>query len=338
MGTGILAVTSQMYASYLPFLQSIALALWILNIILFCILLIPWILRWILYPHNAVADLQHPIIAQFYATIAIGFLVLAGDFLAVGTHYLPHHLSNTCAQWLWGIGTFLTFIFAITIPLIMFLGSHVEITHINPGWFIPPVGLIVIPIAGAKLISTWPANLQLPMLILNYVAWSTGFFLWLFLATICFYRFLCCPPLPSTLAATIWINLGPIGAGTMALLNLIQSSSILKIETFAGSFELFGLIFWSFGFWWLMIAILKTRHYIRNAKLPYAMSWWGFTFPLGAYVGSSYMIGQLFQSSTIKIYGFVLYWLLVILWSVVSGATLSRAYTGELFQTPKSPK
>jgi len=51
--------------------------------------------------------------------------------------------------------------------------------------------------------------------------------------------------------AIVWINLGPIEAGTMTLLNLIKASSIMKLNGFAGAFNLFGLIFWGFGFWWL---------------------------------------------------------------------------------------
>ncbi len=335
MGTGILAVTSKFYSCYLPFLQTVAGVLWIFNLFLFFVLLVPWLLRWIMYRQNALADLRHPILAQFYATIAIGCLVLAGDFLAIGVDYLPFNVALEFAHWFWIVGAILTFAFGIGVPLIMFLSPHVEITHINPGWFIPPVGLIVIPIAGAKLIPYWPTGIQCPMLILNYIAWSSGFFLWVFLAAICFYRFICHPPLPTNMVATVWINLGPIGAGTMALLSLIKASSILKINGFAGAFYLFGLIFWGFGFWWLMIAILKTRHYMRYLELPYAMSWWGFTFPLGAYVGASYMIAQLFQCTTFKLYGFILYWLLFVLWSIVLITTSVRAYRGDLFVRPK---
>ena len=288
-----------------------------------------------MYRQNALDDLRHPIVGQFYATIAIACLVLAGDFLAIGVDYMSVNTAIQWARWLWGIGAVLTFVFGIAIPLIMFLSPHVEPTHINPGWFIPPVGLIVIPIAGAKLIPYWPTAIQCPMLILNYVAWSSGFFLWLLLAAICFYRFICHPPLPSNLVATIWINLGPIGAGTMALLSLVKASSILKLNGFAGAFDLFGLIFWGFGFWWLMIAILKTRYYVRYLELPYAMSWWGFTFPLGAYVGASYMTAQLFQCQTLRLYGFVLYWLLLVLWCIVLITTAIKAYQGDLFKSAK---
>jgi tellurite resistance protein TehA-like permease len=52
MGTGIFAVTSKYYSCYWPWLNNVAACLWILNIILFCVLLIPWITRWFLFTKN----------------------------------------------------------------------------------------------------------------------------------------------------------------------------------------------------------------------------------------------------------------------------------------------
>ena len=73
MGTGILASTSMLYSSYLPFLRYIAVAFWIFNVLLFLVLLVPWVMRWIKYPENAAADLTHPQNSHFYPTMAIGF-------------------------------------------------------------------------------------------------------------------------------------------------------------------------------------------------------------------------------------------------------------------------
>lgn len=112
----------------------------------------------------------------------------------------------------------------------MFRGDHVKLEHMNPAWFIPPVGLIVIPIAGSLLINQFSGILQEFVICLNYFGWGAGFFLYLALLAISIYRFILHYPLPNTLAPTIWINLGPIGAGTIALINLVKNSAFVTIK------------------------------------------------------------------------------------------------------------
>jgi len=64
MGTGILTMTSLFYSEYIPFLKNLAYLLFYLNIILFFVLLVPWILRWILFRKEALNDLEHPVISS----------------------------------------------------------------------------------------------------------------------------------------------------------------------------------------------------------------------------------------------------------------------------------
>ncbi|MCD6474395.1 MAG: C4-dicarboxylate ABC transporter, partial [Thermoplasmata archaeon] len=97
-------------------------------------------------------------------------------------------------------------------------------------------------------------------------------------------------------------------------------------------FFVFGFLFWGFGIWWVIIAITMTLHYIKRLKLPYAMSWWAFTFPLGAYVAASHTISMLFNLKPIDYIGFGLYWLLMAFWLVTFAKTFVHAYHGTLFK------
>ena len=322
MGTGILAMTSLFFSNYLPFLKYLAFFLFYFNIILFFILLIPWILRWIFFRKEALNDLKDPVISNFYATIAIAMLVLAANFIVIDKNIKMGEIF-------WFIGTFFTIFFGILTPYVMFKGEHVKLDHINPAWFIPPVGLIVIPIPGSLIIQHFSGALQEFVIFLNCFGWGAGFFIYLALLAISMYRFILHHPLPNVLAPTIWINLGPIGAGTVALVNLIKN---LPFITTKETFFMFGFLFWGFGIWWVIMAIALTLHYIKRLKLPYAMSWWAFTFPLGAYVAASHTISSLFEIQLIDYIGFVLYWLLVIFWLVTFIKTFIYAYYGTLFK------
>ncbi len=322
MGTGILAITSLFYSNYIPFLKYISYILFYFNLILFFALLIPWILRWILFRRQALDDLEHPIISNFYSTLAIGMLVLAANFIVITKNIRMGEIF-------WFIGTILTIFFGILTPYIMFKREHVKLDHINPAWFIPPVGLIVIPVAGSLIIPYLSGIMQDIVIFLNYFGWGAGFFIYLSLLAISMYRFILHHPLPNILAPTVWINLGPIGVGTVALINLIKNSSFITIKE---PFFVFGFLFWGFGIWWVVMAIALTLHYIKRLKLPYTMSWWAFTFPLGAYVAASHTISLLFKFQLIDYIGFTLYWLLVIFWLVTVVKTFIHAYRGTLFK------
>jgi len=97
------------------------------------------------------------------------------------------------------------------------------------------------------------------------------------------------------------IILGPIGAGTVALINLVKNSEFITLKE---PFFVFALLFWGFGIWWVIMAIVMTIHYIKRLKLPYAMSWWAFTFPLGAYVAASHSVSSIFNNGVDKLYRF----------------------------------
>ncbi len=322
MGTGILALTSLLYSQYILFLKNVAYVLFYFNIILFFVLLIPWILRWIFFREEALKDLKHPILSNFYATIAIGMLVLAADFIVIGK-------NMKIGEIFWFIGALATVFFGTLTPYLMFKGEHVKLDHINPAWFIPPVGLIVIPIAGSLIIPHVSGSAQEFIILLNYFGWGSGFFIYLALFALVIYRFILHKPLPNTLSPTIWINLGPIGAGTVSLVNLIKNSSFITAKE---PFFVFGFLFWGFGIWWFIIAVAMTFYCIKRLRLPYAMSWWAFTFPLGAYVAASHTISSLFGVQLIDYIGFALYWLLVVFWLVTFIKTFINAYHGTLFK------
>lgn len=322
MGTGIVAITSYYYATYFVWLKDLATAVWVLNMILFGLLIVPWALRFILYRKEALSDLSEPVAGQFYATMPIACLVVAADLLIIGMDTLAPNLSIGLAKGFWICGALIALVFSVTIPLLNFTNREARIENVNPAWFMPPVSLMVIPIPGAKLIAYWPEGWQQVMLIFNYIFCGSGFFLFLLLEAICLYRFICCPPLPGKLAPTAWINLGPIGVGTIAIINLASASTPFLGEYVEPVLKLLALFLWGFGFWWIICAICLTIFYMKNRDLPFSLAWWAFTFPLGAYTGATYLVAEFLNSSFIYGYGFLCYLLLLALWSVVLWRTI----------------
>ena len=314
MGTGILAISCKLFSNFLSFLLPLSHFLFWLNIGVFFIFLIFWSVRWVLFFENSKNDLFHPVISSFYPTVAVAFLVIAGGFIII-----LHNLK--LAEIFWLIGTALMIFFAFLVPFIMFTHENIQISHINPGWYIPPVGLIVIPIAGAFLEPINSGIYKEIITIINFLGYGAGFFLYIALLAIIVYRLILHSPLPQNLAPTIWINLGPIGAGNIALINIISKSSFINAKE---PFFVFALVFWGFGLWWLVMAIIMTFRYIKKRELNYSMSWWAFIFPLGAYVASTNLIAKIFDFEIINILGFCIFWLLFFIWIMTFIFTLKN--------------
>jgi len=322
MGTGILAVCSKLYSTSLPQLQVLANALTYLNTALFAGIAVPWILRWLMFSRNALSDLNHPVKASFYPTLPVGMMVLACDYLIVIRNLVV-------AWWLWCVGAVLTLVFGVIVPYNMFKGEHVKLGHINPSWFIPSVGLIVIPVPGGLLLAHTAGIVRDLALLVNIVGWGAGFFTYLALLAICTYRLILHSILPNTLAPTLWINLGPIGAGTVALYNIVKNTMFIT-DSAKGPLLVFGMLFWGSGMWWFMIAALMTLHYLRKVGLPYTPSWWAFIFPLGAYVIATYKVALVTSSTTIYCVGALLYALLLLLWLTTAIKTFKHKVVEDL--------
>ena len=314
MGTGALALVSLAYSGKIAVLKNVAVGLTYLNTALFFVLLIPWSLRWLKYREEATKDLYHPVVCHFYGTIAIAMLVLSADYLLI--------LKNVAiAKAFWLIGTPLTVFFALLIPYLMFIQEKIDVKNVTPAWFIPPVGLIVVPLSGGPLIGMFHGLWREVMVLVNYFAWGSGFFLYLGLFAIVLFRFIRHEPMPCGMAPAIWINLGPIGAGTSTLYALVKNSPFITAKE---PFFAFGLIFWGFGLWWLAMAVIMTLHYIRKLNLPYSLAWWAFIFPLGAYVSATHNVGMAFGIEVIDSLGFALYWLLLALWLITGVKTVKH--------------
>ncbi|WP_297510570.1 tellurite-resistance/dicarboxylate transporter [Thermococcus sp.] len=305
MGTGAVAIASYRYSAYWEPLKDFGVVLTYLNALLYVVLLIPWLLRWILYRREALEDLRHPSKGHFYGTSGAATIVLASQFGLI--------LKDITLSWyLWLLGLVLTFIFAFWMSYEVFIAGEVDLRQLSPAWYIPPVALVIIPF-GAVFMKMTSGYLNQFVVIANYLGWGAGFFLYLVLYSVVTLRFIRHELLPPQMAPLIWMNLGPIGASISALFALIENSTIPIPEE---PFMAFAFFLWGLGFWWLVMATAMTLHYIRNLHLPYSSSWWAFIFPLGAFTNATLDIGSAFGLGIMNAFGFVLLLALLGLWTV----------------------
>jgi tellurite resistance protein len=200
------------------------------------------------HPARVREELHHPIRMSFFPTVSISF-VLAGTVL------LP--LAPTPSLGLWAIGAAGQLAFVLVILSFWIHHQTFEIQHFNPAWFIPVVGNVLIPVAG---VAHAPAEL-------NWFFFSVGVLFWLVLLAILFYRVFFHPPLPERLMPTLFILIAPPAVSFLAYVKL------------TGGLDPFARFAYYSGLFLTLLLFTQVR---RFARLPFALSWWAYSFPLAA--------------------------------------------------------
>ena len=322
MGTGALAMTSFHFGHTVPFLGAWGWFLFYANFALFIVLAVPWLGRWLFRRQAALNTLKHPVQAFFYPTFSIALLILAAQ---TTVFYGPTSLGLG----LWWAGAVMTYAFSFLVLFHVFRGEHVALDHVTPGMYIPPVGLVVIPMAGGPLMAVQPEALREAALIVNYLGLGAGMGMYVSFLALTLFRFVLHKPVQGMLTPTVWIQLAPIGVIVISLLNLVEQTPAVPTRD---PFLVFALLLWGFGVWWTIMCVFLTAAARRAGQLPFALSWWAFTFPLGAFVAASLRLSAMTHWSSIWLIGFAAYVLLNVLWGVTLLKTLRGVRSGHLFQ------
>lgn len=321
MGTGVFALTTRSLAQHWPWLAVPAELLHWFNSLLFLVLAVPWLTRWLRFPAAALQTLRHPVQANFYPTFSIALLVLAVQWLV----FTPW---AAIAQALWWLGVGLHFVFSFAVLYVMFGGEHVAVDHVTPANFIPAVGLVVMPLAGGPLAAQAEGALREWMLTINAIGLGAGAMMYLALLGLTLHRKFLHKPALGVLTPTVWIHLAPLGVIPVSLLNLVEQLPFSAAREVAAVLM---LLVWGFGVWWLVMASLLTLAARAAGQLPFALSWWGFTFPLGAFVAESLRLAGVYGWGPPFWIGVVAWLLLVFFWSVTLWRTGRGVVSGAVF-------
>jgi C4-dicarboxylate transporter/malic acid transport protein len=326
MGTGILAMVTENLSRRLPVLFGAAYLLHWLNTAIFMLLAPVWLGRWLRFGKIALSTLRHPVQADFYPTFSIGMLVLAAEW------HVFSPASPQIALIFWWPGAVITFVFSFAVLFHMLQGDHILIDHITPAKFIPAVGLVVIPLAGAPLLREMSGVVRDWALFINTVGMGSGSMMYMGLLGLTLHRGYLHKPANGTLLPTAWIHLAPIGVIPVGLLNLLTQ---MPYPVAREMVLIIMMLVWGFGVWWLIMAVLLTLAEVKKRRLPFALSWWGLIFPLGAFVAEGLQLNQETGSSGFLAISVTAWLLLLILWLITAIKTGHGVWTGRIFLPDK---
>ncbi|MFW2373775.1 MAG: SLAC1 anion channel family protein [Gammaproteobacteria bacterium] len=280
------------YALNLP----INLLLTSITTIAFVILILVYGYKFINYRDQVQQEFRHPIKLNFFPTISISLILLSVIYLSWDT---------TISQYLWISGSSIHLVFTLYVVNSWIHHEHYEIHHLNPAWFIPAVGNVLVPIAGVPL----------GYLDVSWFFFSIGMIFWIILLTIMFYRILFHNPIADRLLPTMFILIAPPAVGFISYMKLA-----VEIDAFARILYFIGLFF----------TLLLFAQIIRFIKLKFFLSWWAYSFPVAAMTIASL---RMFEITSNHIYSYISILLLVVLTFIVGLLlirTLSAIYKKDI--------
>ena len=200
----------------------------------------------------------HPVKMNFVPTVSIALILLSMGWLPLSAPY---------SKLLWLVGTALHLLLTLHVITQWMHHSKFEIVHLNPAWFIPVVGNILVPIAGA---SHAPAEV-------SWFFFSIGLLFWPVLLTIIFYRVIFHGSLPDRLMPTLFILIAPPAVGFVAYVRL------------TGGLDMLALLFYYSGLFFTLLMFAQLAWFTR---LKFFLSWWAYSFPLAAITVATFTMYQ----------------------------------------------
>lgn len=241
------------------------------------------------------ADFKHRIRINFFSAISISLLLLSIAFMA----YWPF-----LSMLLWWVGTIAQTIFMLH-TISFWIQHNFEIQFMNPAWFIPVVGNILIPVAGVEYMPH----------AFSFFYFAVGFFFWIVLFVIFLNRAIFHHQLPQKFLPTLFILIAPPAVGFIAYMRITQSWD---------SFAVF-MLFMGYFFVALLFFLRKSFY-----KIEFFLSWWAFTFPMTAITIASVVAYQITHQTVFKYFAFALFVMVVIIVGVVSWKTIKKIRLGEI--------
>jgi len=217
---------------------------------------------------EVLSELRHPVKLNFFPALSISLLLLAIGFLQV---------EPSLSRWLWIVGAGLHLTATLYVVNIWMHHQHIQVHHLNPAWFIPAVGNVLVPVAGVPLGYTE----------VSWLFFSIGLMFWVVLMVIIFYRVLFHDPIDERLMPTLFILIAPPAVGFIAYTRLI------------GDLDVFARLLYFMAAFLTLVLFTQVRHFIR---LRFFLSWWAYSFPLAA-IGIASLL--MFELSGVDLYRWI---------------------------------
>lgn len=342
MGTGIIANAAAGLPIIGQYLDKVGLIIWVIAALMLIIMLLLKVIQTVVKPHIIKRQFNDPVMAQFFGAPPMALLTIAGGTLLFGQHFFSQDTVMVIAWSLWLTGTITGLITAVVIPYLLFTHHQVRGDAAFGGWLMPVVPPMVSATIGAMIIPhTQDLLLQQTLLYACYAMFGISLMAAFIIISLIWGRLAHSGTSSGARVPTLWIVLGPLGQsitavgalGTVAL-SVIEQPLANSLDNMA---ILYGVPVWGFAFYWSILATLLTLRALRR-KMPFALTWWAFTFPVGTCVTGTTQLALHTGLPVFEWAALILFMFLVAAWVIAAWGTIKGIKTGNIIKNPtRSP-
>lgn len=288
MGTGIVANAAASLPLQFPGLRVFGTVVWAIASIVLVALTVATVMHWAFYRQTAKKHHLNPVMSHFYGAPAMAFLTVGAGTLLLGQDVIGLPAAIGVDWVLWSFGTAMGLVTAIAVPFLTFTSHDTKPDSAFGGWLMPIVPPMVSASTGALLIPYIPAGQARETLLWScYAMFGLALIASLIVITLIWSRLTQHKVGAAAMVPTLWIVLGPLGQSITAA-NLLGANAHLAVAPLlANTLLTFGLIYGipvlGFALMWTALALMITIRTARE-KLPFSLTWWSFTFPVGTCV------------------------------------------------------
>lgn len=335
MGTGIVATAAATLPVQVPGLRAFATVVWLACAAWLVTLTAGFAVQLIRHRGAARGHALDPVMVQFYGAPPMAALTVGAGALLLGPAVIGTGAAVAVDAVLWTAGTLTGMASTIAVPYLMFTRGGAGSDAAFGGWLMPIVPPMVSAATGALLVPYIPAGqARLTMLLACYAMFGVSLLATLMVLPQIWLRLVRHSVGPAVMVPTLWIVLGPLGQSVTAANQLGAVAHLALPDPYATAFAAFGIVYgvpvWGFAALWAALAAALT---IRAARehLPFALTWWSFTFPVGTCVTAATGLALHSGSGAFAWVAAASYLGLVTAWAIVTARTARGAARGSLF-------
>jgi tellurite resistance protein TehA-like permease len=326
MGTGIVATAAASLPLPVPGLRTLATVVWALASVLLVVLVAAAVRHRAAYAGDAVSE-------QFWGAPPMALMTVGAGTLLLGRDWIGEPAAVAVDVALWTGGTLLGLAVAVVIPYRLLTRHRPGPGSAFGGRLMPVVPPMVSAATGALLVPHVAAPVAL--LVTCYALAAFSLVAAAVVIAQIWRRLVRHGPGAARTVPTLWIVLGPIGQSVTAAHLLSRAADGVLGEPYATAADLVAVLYGvpalGLALCWAVLAAAITVRTAR-AGLPFSLTWWSFTFPVGTVVtGASGLAGRT-SSALPAALAVTLYAMLLAAWSVVAVRTLRGVRRGDLLR------
>ncbi|KAI2610416.1 voltage-dependent anion channel-domain-containing protein [Hypoxylon sp. NC1633] len=348
MATG--GVANVLHSIWTPYrsgwLWYIGLFFFLFNLILFLVNCILISMRFVMVPGSFVRSFFDQVESLFIPAVVVSTATILINTCEYGIPMTGPWLQHTM-EWLYWIYIIVSVLASAGMYLILWSTQIFPIHTMTPVWVFPGYPLLLTAPFASTLIaadaaasSDQPAN-RLAVAMSAVAVQGTGFLISFMICAAFIYR-LMTQKLPRDMQRPgVFISIGPSGFTVAGLVSLGQQTHVFIPDSFQGSDHaiiilrllstIVGLWLWGLSIWFFLVSVGSLLKYVRpKRKMPFQMTWWSFVFPNTALVTATLALATAIGSNGLRITGYVMAAILVIVWTLVLITMLRCLWNREL--------